>query len=345
MENFMKYRWRFGTGGLFGLAAMAAIPLAACDNAGTTYAPLAPTGSTATPVPSSTPTEPEPVTLPPSPVATQTPSPNAGVCNHAFISTSEAVRLMFIDVSETVRSVDQDDIRYVNLTPIYNASACETELDIYRAALMEALEGASDGEVTEEPVAINSERTIYRLNLGELDLSATDWEDLAEGSPYTYLSWAAKTRSLENLVKTDFPFLGVEAFVSALSQPPFANSGSDVGSEANEGGLPDDSELPPATDDAAAQPNTETPVDYVLSHFGEDISPNRARAELGIEFLSDFIGMIENGRLKPVYAPYVQGESISRSEFESVFLQTLCELDFVQKHDFVPRAYACKRLE
>jgi hypothetical protein len=121
-----------------------------------------------------------------------------GVCNDQLFDFDQLYRA----VAQDLRSLDDEDqltARYITLTNRFTAGVCaDTTLDQDRNALFKMLNALSTETTVEPPTPINSDETIYRIDLGDYNWDvavdvvidgnvvnfADKWEAIAANNPY-----------------------------------------------------------------------------------------------------------------------------------------------------------------
>jgi len=104
---------------------------------------------------------------------------------------------LFQDVNRDLNDQDDDDLpflRYISITNRFNAGQCADALDRDRQGLVKMLNMLSVNPTIEEPIPVNTEETLYRIDLRDYDWDiAVDvngvafddkWEAIADANPY-----------------------------------------------------------------------------------------------------------------------------------------------------------------
>ena len=121
---------------------------------------------------------------------------------------------------EAIDSRKRPLIRYFTLTHLYNAGRSNDQLATYRnglAKLINSLSWASDIAVLQP---IDPAKTIFRLDIGDVEWSAATWDRILAENPYgvTY-DTAAATACYKHCTTTQ-PFVRGDWFVARASIPP-----------------------------------------------------------------------------------------------------------------------------
>jgi len=99
--------------------------------------------------------------------------------------------------------------RWLTLTHLANAGIPDAVLDRYRIAVAELLASLSWSAAPPAAIAVDAERTIYRIDLRELGWSAATWDAIRAGYPYG----VAAGRRVPDAIRADW-------FVTASSRAP-----------------------------------------------------------------------------------------------------------------------------
>jgi hypothetical protein len=99
--------------------------------------------------------------------------------------------------------------RWLTLVPLANAGAPEAQLARYRAALAVMLASLSWAPTARPPVAVDAQRTLYRVDLRDLGWTAAAWDALRAAYPYG----AARPAGVPEAIRADW-------LVATASRPP-----------------------------------------------------------------------------------------------------------------------------
>lgn len=152
--------------------------------------------------------------------------PLGGCQNNALISLAAQSQAMFEDLTATVRNVDRPFVRYVTFTHLHNAGYCSSEIEPYRVALTKLLNSMSTRVGLVEPVAIDEEETIYRIDLRDYGWDepvgdARDaWAAITASSLYAFQRQDDASRDVTNLTGSAVPYLMGDALLSIAVEPP-----------------------------------------------------------------------------------------------------------------------------
>ena len=138
--------------------------------------------------------------------------------------------------------------RYFSFVHLHNAGWCDAEIEIFRQALSKLVNSLSHGTLIKAPVAIDEERLIYRIDIGDYkweavagtqfrlsepsfyfpddpvgDLGRTYsdiWEMMADQTPYTVEYIGDVAVNIKKQTGTNFPIMPGDAFIDATSRSP-----------------------------------------------------------------------------------------------------------------------------
>ncbi|HKO89971.1 MAG TPA: hypothetical protein VJU61_02400, partial [Polyangiaceae bacterium] len=154
----------------------------------------------------------------------------ATLCEGQSLSFDEMFRLLLDDL----RQIDLDDrvfIRYLSLMSRFNAGVCSADLAVDRQALAEVVNLLSINSRIVLPQAINSDETLYRIDLRDYDWdravtvantdSVTDyvdvWEAIADVSPFSMPFVGVTAESVTAQTNTLFSFMDAAALIDIAS--------------------------------------------------------------------------------------------------------------------------------
>lgn len=135
-----------------------------------------------------------------------------------------------------INALDLDDrkfIRYLTLTQLHNAGRKAEDLDVYRYALAKAVNALSQGTRIVAPKAIDTNRTVYRIDLRDYEWDATasrsdKWEDLVANNPYAIEFLEDEAEVLKLFTGSDVPVQTGDWLVNAATQPPLYHTMLDI---------------------------------------------------------------------------------------------------------------------
>ena len=144
---------------------------------------------------------------------------NPPAAQREFISPAKMFEFVKADL-ETIDSRKRPLIRYFTLTHLYNAGLSDDELATYRNGVVKLINSLSWAPDIVVPKAIDPAKTIFRLDIGDIEWSAATWDRILAENPYgvTY-DTAAATACYKHCTTTQ-PFVRGDWFVARASIPP-----------------------------------------------------------------------------------------------------------------------------
>jgi tetratricopeptide (TPR) repeat protein len=136
-----------------------------------------------------------------------------------FISDAEVIQSIYADLQKLdVRA--QPFTRYFTLTHLANAGFSEDELQTYRHGLSKLINSLSWETGITKPNAIDSAKTIFRIDLRDYRWSGRTWQRLLDAYPYGVLPRSPVFRDIVATTECELPYLRADWFVFAASRPP-----------------------------------------------------------------------------------------------------------------------------
>ena len=137
----------------------------------------------------------------------------------AFVSDLDILKAILADLIKAGER-DRRFLRYFTITHLYNAGLSNDELVSYRAGLSKLVNSLSWGREIHVPEAIDAAKTVFRIDLRDLEWDERVWDAILAANPYgvTYRHEAAK--SCYAHAQTPFPYVRADWFVFAASKPP-----------------------------------------------------------------------------------------------------------------------------
>jgi mono/diheme cytochrome c family protein len=109
-------------------------------------------------------------------------------------------------------------LRYFTLTNVYNASVPEAELESYRSALSKLINSLSWHPEITPPAAIDSTRTLFRIDLRDYNWTLATWNVLVAAYPYGVRT--SDGDSIAHITGSPIPYLRADWFVAEASVAP-----------------------------------------------------------------------------------------------------------------------------
>lgn len=110
--------------------------------------------------------------------------------------------------------------RYFTVTHLYNAGISDPELETYRHGLSKLLNSLSWSQRIIRPVPIDTNRTILRIDLTELEWTEKTWDRILEQNPYGITYESDTADYCYRVTGTQLPHVRADWFVARASVPP-----------------------------------------------------------------------------------------------------------------------------
>jgi hypothetical protein len=162
-----------------------------------------------------------------------------------FISRDAMLQKINQDLS-TINLETLPFTRYFSFVHLHNAGFCDAEIEIFRQSLSKLVNSLSHGTLIKAPIAIDEERLIFRIDIGDYKWEAVAgkefrlsepsvyfpdvaelnkvfpdiWEMIADQDPYTVEFIGDLAVNIKSQTKTNFPILQGDAFIDAASRSP-----------------------------------------------------------------------------------------------------------------------------
>ncbi len=144
---------------------------------------------------------------------------NPPTAKREFISTTQMFEFMRVDL-QSIDAQTRPLIRYFTFTHLYNANLSDDELETYRHGLSKLINSLSWASEIVVPTAIDPARTIFRLDIGDVEWSAATWERILSENPYGVTYDSTTASSCYTDCGTQQPFVRGDWFVARASVPP-----------------------------------------------------------------------------------------------------------------------------
>jgi hypothetical protein len=136
-----------------------------------------------------------------------------------FLSADEMLRAISDDLAKAPAR-ERQFLRYFTLTHLYNAGLSEEELQSFRHGLTKLVNSLSWGKRIVVPKAIDSERTLLRIDLRDYQWNEKNWETVLGRNPYGIVFDSTAARFITEETRCPLPFVRADWFVAAASRPP-----------------------------------------------------------------------------------------------------------------------------
>lgn len=140
-----------------------------------------------------------------------------------FITYNSVVKMITADVrkiSERSRRFQ----RYFTLTHLYNAGVSEDELQTFRNAFSKLINSLSWNTSLLIPTAIDPSKTVFRVDIRQLNWTNEIWEQIEEANPYFLPLATPDAVACNELTQSKMPYVRIDWFVFAASRPPLYHS-------------------------------------------------------------------------------------------------------------------------
>lgn len=110
--------------------------------------------------------------------------------------------------------------RYFTISHLYNVGWSEDELSSYRMAISKLVNSLSWGKSVVKPVAIDSARTILRIDLRDVKWTAKTWTSILAVYPYGFEVNSPSSRVCAEYTQSPLAHVRGDWFVASASRPP-----------------------------------------------------------------------------------------------------------------------------
>lgn len=146
-------------------------------------------------------------------------APATTVASREFIEDEDVVDLIADDIKE-LSDFERPRVRYFTLTHLYNAGDTNEEMEVYRQALSKVVNSLSLESGIVVPVAVDEEKTVFRVDITDLGWDAELWREIEEANPYFIEYDTPITQFLQAETRTTVPFVRADWFTFVATQPP-----------------------------------------------------------------------------------------------------------------------------
>ena len=140
-----------------------------------------------------------------------------------FITHDSVVKMILADVRQ-VSERSRRFQRYFTLTHLYNAGVSEDELQTFRNAFTKLVNSLSWNTSLLLPQAIDATRTVFRVDIRQLNWSNEIWEQIEAANPYFLALTTPDALGCNDLTQSKMPYVRIDWFVFAASKPPLYHS-------------------------------------------------------------------------------------------------------------------------
>jgi len=140
-----------------------------------------------------------------------------------FITNDAIVKHILADVRQASER-SRRFLRYFTLAHLYNAGVSEDELQTYRNAFTKLINSLSWNKSLVSPQALDPARTVFRIDMRDLNWSSEIWEEIEKTNPYFLAMNTPDALACNDATQTQMPYVRIDWFVFAASKPPLYHS-------------------------------------------------------------------------------------------------------------------------
>ena len=149
------------------------------------------------------------------------------ITDRRFITPSEVLNTIETHLL-SLSSFDRGFARYFTMTHLYNAGETAEILEAYRTGLSKLVNSLSWGSTVTNPQAIDSEETIFYIDLRHYEWDVNDgWGQIETAYPYhigfegpTQTALQAQLGRLQTETQSNMPSVHIDWFIATASTPP-----------------------------------------------------------------------------------------------------------------------------
>ena len=146
-------------------------------------------------------------------------APTGDVAARTAITQGDVYAAVLADL-ETMDKRARRFQRYFTLTHLYNAGLSDEELQTYRNALAKLVNSLSWGSKIVNPVPVDANRTVLRIDLRWFVWDATTWNRVLQEYPYGVLDDSVSARAEAVGTAAKQPLVRADWFVATASRAP-----------------------------------------------------------------------------------------------------------------------------
>ena len=144
-------------------------------------------------------------------------APGGEVATRTAVTQADVFAAVLADL-ETLDRRARRFQRYFTLTHLYNAGLSDEELQTYRNALAKLVNSLSWGSKIVNPVAVDANRTVLRIDLRWFVWDATIWNRILQEYPYGILDDSVSARAVAVGTAAKQPLVRADWFVATASR-------------------------------------------------------------------------------------------------------------------------------
>ena len=136
-----------------------------------------------------------------------------------FVTNDQVMKFILDDVRQASER-SRRFLRYFTLTHLYNAGISDDELRTYRNAFVKLINSLSWNTDLLVPETVDPAKTIWRVDIRQLNWSNEVWEQVEEANPYFLNLSTRDALACYEETQSNMPLVRVDWFVFAASKPP-----------------------------------------------------------------------------------------------------------------------------
>jgi len=136
-----------------------------------------------------------------------------------FFADADALAEMRADIL-TIPERERAYVRYFTLYQLYNAGFSEAEVQSYRVALSKLLNALSWQKRIAIPQPVDTQATIFRIDMRKYAWSADTWSRILDAYPYRVSSRSDTARDLAAMTSCLLPNIRADWFIARAAVPP-----------------------------------------------------------------------------------------------------------------------------
>jgi len=146
-----------------------------------------------------------------------------------FVDINTRLRAIRDDLYTFENPIDRQDLRYIDLSNYANAGHKENEVEVYRQAVSFAVNSLSNGRSVVQPVAIDDQKLLYRIDITDYGWNAATWNLLENVYPYAVVYDEdsrifpfdeTTAQQIRDETGTQIAYLQADWFISHAVRPP-----------------------------------------------------------------------------------------------------------------------------
>ncbi len=137
----------------------------------------------------------------------------------AFLSAADMLKTMRDDL-DAATPRDRPFLRYFTLTHLHNAGFAPEELESHRHGLSKLVNSLSWGKRVVAPKAIDSARTLLRIDLRDFEWNEKTWDTIVGRNPYGIDYDTPASKAIAEMTRCKLAYVRADWFVAVGSRPP-----------------------------------------------------------------------------------------------------------------------------